>query len=106
MRRTSYFCFSDLKKCEIIFSTNAYEEFSIHKADCQGVIHADSSHPGLQELFQGRSTHSAMRWALQMKMASHSSQTFASGTAPFSLLQSSRKAQKETDKAAQIGGLH
>lgn len=75
------------------------------RAECQGV-HAGSSHPGLQELFQGRSIDSAMRWALQLKMANHSSQTLAFGIAPFSLLQSSRKAQKETDKAAQLGGLH
>lgn len=50
MRKTSYFYFSDLKRCEIIFSTNAYEEFSIHKADCQGEIHADSL---LLQVFKG-----------------------------------------------------
>lgn len=63
-----------------------------------------SAPSGLQGLFQGKITDSAMRRALQMETTNHSSQTFASGTAHFSL-QTSRKAGSR-DKTAQLAELH
>lgn len=92
-----YFHFSDLKRCDIIFSINTIEKNPQSRQSWGKCTLLCCFRPRSWRAVSGDRPGSAMRQAFQMKATKHSSQTFMSGTTHFLSQQCNGKAQRETE---------